>query len=156
MAARKRTTEENYEAKAMKNEELESWKRKYTSLHNLETEIEFQIHDNNENIDEHQLTFTQTLARLCCSKDKPDSFTQQHGLLYRWVWRYEQLFMLDDPCPVARHMESVVNVVGQERNSVLPKGWRWMLQLLKERKWWDWVYVKESTLPNANLGLFCA
>jgi len=140
----------------MKKEELESWKRTYSSVRNIEFEIDFQIRENNENIDEHQLSFTQTLANLCFSKDSPDDFIQQHGLLYRWVWRYEQLFMLDEPCAVARHMESVVSVMGQERNSVLPKGWKWMLQLLKENKWWDWVYVKQSTLPNANLGLFCA
>jgi len=35
MAARKRTTEEKYEAKAMKKEELESWKRTYSTFHNI-------------------------------------------------------------------------------------------------------------------------
>ena len=64
MAAQKRTAKENYEAKPMKKEELENWKRMYSSIRNIKDEIDFQIRDNNENIDEHQLTFTQTLAKL--------------------------------------------------------------------------------------------
>jgi hypothetical protein len=114
-----------------------------------------QMSNVNPALPDSQHRFTDVLANIGLYKDDPQSFVQLHHDMYRWVWQHEKVLMEDgDAFCVGKYKEETMNDTGEESEWLVPEGSRLMLQLKAGDRWWDWVYVKKSTLITSNLGLF--
>ena len=147
---------------ALSQKEVKEWKASYRNLKVIEEEINIQCLSYNEKIDKLQLKFSPSLAVLCQGKDDDSVFKGLHNKQYRWVWMYNYIFPTPlDACRVVEKMEQMKRRYEEEEEegSPLSNGWRWMLQIKtrdpkKGDQWWDWVYIQQSAVKKANLGLF--
>ena len=114
-----------------------------------------QMSNINANLPDSQQRFTDILAKIGLHKDDPQSFVQLHNGMYRWVWQREKVLIEDgDAFCVGKYKEETVNDTGEESEWLTAEGSRLMLQLKAGDRWWDWVYIKQSNLLAAHLGLF--
>jgi hypothetical protein len=138
-------------------EKKRRWEVSYGSVDGMKVTIQHHMMRLNPSIDTSQERFTEILAELGMDKDDPDSFVRLHHLKYRWVWQYQKDMTKDgEACSVQKYNEEVSQAIQKERDTLLPQGWRWMLQLNTSGRWWDWVYIQQSNRVSANLGLFAA
>jgi len=109
----------------------------------------------NPTLPDSQQRFTDVLANIGVYKDEPQSFVQLHHDMYRWVWQRETVLIEDgDAFCVGKYNDKTANDLENESEWLAPEGSRLMLQLKAGDRWWDWVYIKQSNLRAAHLGLF--
>jgi hypothetical protein len=135
---------------------LKRWKTMFQNVKSIEEEIKRQMLVLNKFVigDKVQLKFVWVLAKLCTKKDSPEEFLRQYNFFYRWIWQFNREFGEDgEAMSVFDNRDSLAL---EDDNIPLPCGWQWMLQIYCNDKWWDWVYVKQSTRADGNLGLFTA
>jgi hypothetical protein len=120
--------------------------------------IDKQMTDQNPRINDsfNQSRFSDFLAKMCCLKDDPDATTAHYEKLYRWTWQLERIMKTDNEAStieefMKRYEEDVVHP-----DSPLGEGWKWLLQIKCEQKWWNWIYLKECETQGGGLGVFSA
>jgi hypothetical protein len=162
------TVDTEHEAPPMEEtpEQIQEWRSWYEHQTTMEMYINSLLttETNNSQLWTSQKRVVPVLAKLALLKDSPVDLTAQYGVLYRWIWQFEEEMKNEgEACFVStykkREMEKE-DAQETEENSALSAGWRWMLQLNvkdkrgKEDDWWDWVYIKQSNREGAHLGLF--
>jgi hypothetical protein len=103
-----------------------------------------------------QKNVTKALAQIYVQKDEPNFFSREHGNLFQWVLRHDDLVLPKDG--KYRAFDQLVADPRKNRTKQgvvkLPSDYKLMLQLLINNKWKDWVYIAESTRIGANYGVF--
>jgi hypothetical protein len=138
----------------LKGSVLINWKHDHGSVANIEEAYGHFATDNGVSIDDYQKSFNNCLATICLHKDNPESVVGLHDQNYRWIWQYEKDFASDrEARPFVRHIQQAI-ALDPDPQCILPPGCRWMLQLNNGKKWQDWVYIKQSVISEARLGVF--
>jgi hypothetical protein len=88
-------------------------------------------------------------------RDEKDLLFQHYGKLYRWQLQFDKE-MATDAATNAACCCLIAKQQPDTNGSLLPEGWRWMLQLKASMKWWDWVYIQQSNRVDNKLGVFAA
>ena len=162
------TVDTEHEAPPMEDtpDQIQEWRSYYAHHTAMETYINALLttETNNSQLWTCQKRVVPVLAKLALLKDSPVKLAGQYGVLYRWVWQFEEEMKKEgEACFVSTYKKRMFekeDAQETEANAALSAGWRWMLQLNvkdkrgKEDDWWDWVYIKESNREGAHLGLF--
>jgi hypothetical protein len=102
--------------------------------------------------------FLDVLARLKMACYDEKVFCKLHGHFYRWRLKFDELTINDGdqsgfPEVLTRFNKQVTKL---DKVVTLPTGWYWMLEIYDGRRWFEWLYVKESNRQAASLGAFAA
>ena len=114
---------------------------------------------NEMHLKEKNIIFIHALVNMGFNKMKEEYCTNEEGKWFHWVYRYES--GVKDEAGVTLLNPGVSVQLDQENDQlILGHGWKLMLQLKKagkgEEKWFDYVYISQSSLAHAGLGLFTA
>jgi hypothetical protein len=100
-----------------------------------------------------QIAFLDTLSTLALQRDEPKRFNQTYKSQFKWNLEFKKTMEVDEASFVSmfQDFENIPNDVA------LPDKFQWTLQLKNNEKIWkDWVYIAESHLAGADLGVFAA
>lgn len=138
--------------------ELARWKRRYAKVESMRKGIDKQMLDYNGKINDNfnQSKFSDFLAKMCCLKDDPDAMKAHYNKLYRWTWQFERDMNTDNEASTVKEFMKAYEDNNEDAESALGEGWKWMLQIKSDQKWWNWVYVKASEREGGGLGVFSA
>jgi hypothetical protein len=147
-------TAENAETK-LSEDELKAWKADFENPKALAEAIVRQMKEKNKNLkkDHQQFKFSSTLAIFGCAKDDMHKFQSLYGKHYRWKYKYENAMEDEKGAkPVKLHLAEIEKKITLQ--NILPRGWKFVLEIWIGKKWLEWLYVSKSTLKSAGLGLF--
>jgi hypothetical protein len=101
--------------------------------------------------------FLLALSEIALSQQNTINLLEKYGDLYRWKWQYEKDIAMDGHwCPVTEYKHQIDEDLRASNNSVLSEGWRWMMELKANGRWWNWVYIQQTKHSDGTLGVFAA
>ena len=139
----------------MTEDDLEEWKAACSNVTKMTERLQKAITLENEYIGTLMNRFTNVLAEIAMVKDDENLVANEYGKLYRWQWQYEKIIDNEgEACCIKEYQVQVKKEIDENNNCLLSDGWRWMLQIKANNRWWDWVYIKQSHRVAVHLGLF--